>query len=168
MVKTKLIGGREIQRRLRKMDPATNSRIVRVALVNQMDWLLTRAAKEYFVQGPKVEPGQSWRESARKMPPNAPPGPLVSRSGTGGRSGSGRFASMGLAPSLLRKDAVNRSDLPKSISGGSTVNYAAINEFGKGSYPARPYLSPALSDLKTSGKGASILRQAWEKFGVRP
>ena len=163
MVKTKLIGGPEIRRRLRKMDPATNSRIVRVALVSQMDWLLNRASKEYFVQGPQVERGKSWRESARQMPPNAPPGPLVSRSGTIGKPGA-----LGLAPSLLRGDSVDRSDLPKSISGGSTLNYAAINEYGKGTYPARPYLAPALADLKSSGKGESILQKAWEKFGVMP
>ena len=163
MVKTKLIGGREMRRRLRKMDPATNSRICRVALVSQMDWLLNRAAKTYFVAGPKVERGKSWRESARQLPPNAPPGPLVSRSGTSGKPGA-----LGLAPSLLRADSVDRSDLPKSIAGGSTLNYAAINEFGKGSYPARPYLAPALADLKSSGKGDAILRRAWEKFGVMP
>lgn len=168
MVKAKLVGGPEIKRRLRKMDPAKNTRIVRVALVSQMDWLLTRAAKTYFERGPQVQAGQSWYASAKEKPPNPPPGPLVSRSGTRRRDSKGRFASFGLGPSLLIKSSVDRSDLPRSIAGGSKLPYAAINEFGEGSYPARPYLAPALEDLKTSGEGDKILREAWEKFGVRP
>ena len=168
MVKAKLVGGPEIKRRLRKMDPATNTRIVRVALVKQMDWLLTRAAKTYFERGPQVQAGQSWYASAKETPPNPPPGPLVSRSGTRSRDSAGRFASFGLAPSLLKKSSSDRSDLPRSIAGGSKLPYAAIHEFGKDPYPARPYLAPALEDLKSSGQGEKILRQAWEKFGVMP
>lgn len=168
MVTAKIIGERELLRRLRKLDPGTNTRILRVALVGQMDWLLERAAKTYFERGPRAtasgfgrssrrSSGQSYYFSAKSHPPNPPPGPLVTRSGT-----------KGLGPSLLHPSSVDKSELPKRIKGGSRLPYAAIHEKGGGNIPARPYLRPALNDLKSSGAGERILRVAWERFGLRP
>lgn len=155
MVTAKIIGERELLRRLRKLDPGTNTRILRTALVGQMDWLLERAAKTYFERGPRAE--GSYYQSAKAKPPNPPPGPLVTRSGD-----------KGLGPSLLHPSSVDKSELPKRIKGGSRLPYAAIHEKGGGNIPARPYLRPALNDLKSSGAGERILRVAWERFGLRP
>ncbi len=135
-VVVKLEGSRELQRRLRKLTPSQNSQIMGPALLEMMLLTLRISARD------KIYPGG-----------NAPPRPdqITSRTGTLRRSLSASFA-------------VDRSQLPKSIEGGSNVVYAAVHEFGNSRTPKRAFLQPALDDA--SKQFDDIVVKHWNKQNV--
>ena len=132
-IEAKLVGSAELKRRLKRLTPAQNKQIAGPALLESMLLTLRVAARE------KIYPGG-------KAPPRN--GILTSRTGT-------------LRRSLTASFATDRSQLPKSITGGSNLVYAPVHEFGLGRHPKRPFLQPALDDA--SKKFNAIFAKHWQK-----
>ncbi len=128
-----MVGSAELRRRIKNLTPAQNAKITGPALVESMLLTLRIAARD------KIYPGG-------KGPPRRDQ--LTSRTGT-------------LRRSLTASFAVDRSQLPHSITGGSNVVYAAVHEFGLGRFPKRPYLAPALADA--SKQFDDIFAKHWQK-----
>ncbi len=100
LIRATLVGSKELQRRLRKMDPEKNRRITTPALLEAMQLFLRTAARE------KILPGGT-----------GPPRPdiLTSRSGA-------------LRQSLGTNFAVQLNEALRFVEGGSHLIYAAVHE----------------------------------------
>lgn len=100
LLSAKLVGGEELKRRLRKMNPELNRRITTPALLESMLLVLRTAARV------KILPGGS-----------GPPRPdiLTSRTGTLRRSLSGNFA-------------VDLNERLLFVEGGTNLIYGAVHE----------------------------------------
>ncbi len=115
LIRAQLVGSKELQRRLRKMNPKQNKRITTPALLESMQLTLRVAARE------KILPGGG-----------GPPRPdiLTSRTGTLRRS-------LGLSTSL------DRSGLRQGfIEGGTALIYGAVHENSRRAF-LKPALAQA-------------------------
>jgi len=84
------------------------------------------------------------RSAPRGAPPNPPPGPLISRTGT-----------------LRRSIRVDRGGLPHFVDVGTDLIYGAVHELGTGRTPARPFLQPALRAVQ--GRFQAIFEAEWAR-----
>ena len=117
-LRVSVVGSKELLRKLEKMDPGRNKRILRNSLLESAFLLQGDAAKNQIIHG------------ARKSPPV--PGRLTNRHGGQGLVGS---------------IAVDRGPLPFAIEVGSGKRYAPLHEHGLGNMPKRPFLKPALDKI---------------------
>ncbi len=103
LIQAQLVGSKELQRRLRKMNPAANRRITTPALLESMQLTLRVAARE------KILPGGG-----------GPPRPdiLTSRTGTLRRSLTGNFA-------------IDVNERLQFVEGGTNLVYGAVHEASK-------------------------------------
>lgn len=109
-----LVGSRELERRLRKMNPKQNRRIVSRALLESMQLTLRISARD------KIFPGGT----------GAPrPDILTSRTGTLRRSLTGNFA-------------INQNEQLQWIEGGTHLVYGAVHEATKRAF-LKPALADA-------------------------
>ena len=114
-ISVSVVGTKELKRKLEKMNPGVNKKIVRDSLIESALTLQANAATKQI------------RHGARKSPPI--PGQLTNRLGGHGLVGSIR---------------VNRGPLPFAIEVGTDKAYGPRHEFGTGGMPERPFLQPAL------------------------
>jgi phage gpG-like protein len=155
----KLVGSKELQRRLKKMNPAQNARITTPALLESMQLTLRDARLNRIIRGGSGSP------HATK---------LTSR---GGR----------LRGSLAGNQAIDLNRRLRWVEGGTDVIYGAVHEKGgtisipghirthkktgfrigvrphTAKYPARPFLAPALA--ATRGQFDDIFRRWWAREG---
>ena len=130
----------ELHAQLAKLRSPGNARILSRALLKSAYEIQRVAAREKIIRGGVVGRGKNRTET----PPH--PFRVTSRSGA-----------------LRRSIAVDRGPLPFAVEVGSNLRYAPVHEFGgtyrmtrrtKGgttsytaTYPARPFLQPALDDV---------------------
>ena len=130
----KIVGTKELQRRLKKLNPEVNRRIMVKSFDDAAQDLLADITLKQIVGG------------RGKAPPL--PTKLTNRSG-----GRGLVGSMG----------INRRPLPKAIEVGTHLAYGPVHEEGRGAYPVRAFLAPALAKI---GKTfASIVVKNWKREG---
>lgn len=118
LIRAKLVGSKELKRRLKKMNPKLNKRITTPALLEAMQLTLRIAARE------KILPG-----GGRKVPPR--PDILTSRTGT-------------LRGSLTTNFAVAVNAALQFVEGGSHLIYAAVHEATRRAFlkPAKKQAEP--------------------------
>ncbi|GAF91741.1 unnamed protein product [marine sediment metagenome] len=131
-LRVSVVGTEELKRRLAKMDPGANKRILTKSLTDAAQ-LISKDVKEV-----QIVTGRT------KAPPL--PDKLTNRHG-----GSGLVGSIG----------VNRQPLPFAVEVGTHLTYGAIHEEGRGNYPRRPFLQPALD--KIAPKFGSIVVKHWKR-----
>lgn len=130
----KIVGTKELQRRLKKLNPEVNKRIMVKSFDHAAQDLLTDITLKQIVGG------------RGKAPPL--PSKLTNRSG-----GRGLVGSMG----------INRQPLPHAIEVGTHLDYGPVHEEGRGPYPVRAFLAPALAKI---GKTfAAIVVKNWKREG---
>ncbi len=114
LIQAKLVGSKELKRRLKKMDPAENKRITTPALLEAMQLTLRIAARE------KILPGGG-----------GPPRPdiLTTRTGT-------------LRRSLGTNFAVQVNEALQFVEGGTHLLYGAVHENSKRAF-LKPALKQA-------------------------
>ena len=117
-LRTTVVGSKELQRKLERMDPGRNKRIMRNTLLESAFLIQKDAATKQI------------RHGARKSPPVF--GQLTNRHGGQGLVGSIK---------------VDRGPLPFAIEAGTDKLYGALHEFGLGHMPKRPFMQPALDDV---------------------
>lgn len=131
-LRTVIVGTPELRRRLKALNPAENREILRRGLTTAALMIQKNAATEQIVHG------------RTKDPPL--PDRLTNRSGGRGLVGS---------------IAVNRRPLPRAIEVGTSLVYGAVHEEGRGSYPVRAFLAPALKAI--GPKLDRIMADAWKR-----
>jgi phage gpG-like protein len=158
-LRVSLVGSKELQRRLKKMNPAQNARITTPALLESMQLTLRDARMNRIIRGGSGAP------KAHK---------LTSRKGQ-------------LRGSLAGNDAIDLNRRLRWIEGGTDLVYGAVHETGgtisipghlrthkktgfrigvrphTAKYPARPFLKPALAH--TQSKFDDIFRRWWAREG---
>ena len=135
-LRASIVGTKELRRRLKAMNPGENRRILTVGLTKAALMIQVEAATKQIVHG------------RTKSPPL--PDRLTNRSGGRGLVGS---------------IAVNRRPLPNAIEVGTSLVYGAVHEEGRGSYPVRAFLAPALK--KIGPKLGAIMADAWKREAAR-
>ncbi len=136
-LRVSLVGTKELQRRLKQMNPAINKRIIRESLVEAAGKIQTNAALVQITGG--------GRGKGQGLPPL--PHKLTSRTGT-----------------LRRSIAVDRKPLPLAIEIGPNPpadGYGEIHELGLGNYPKRPFMGPALDAI--SPEFGAIVIKRWKR-----
>jgi HK97 gp10 family phage protein len=123
-ITVKIIGGKELRRRLTSLSPVQNKEILRNSLRKSAERLQTVSATKKF------------RHGHRKSPPI--PDILTSRN-----------AGRGLVGSI----AINYGPMPKAIEVGTHLLYGRMHELGEGGMPRRPFLEPALDDVQKEFNG---------------
>ncbi len=122
-IRVHLLGNKELRQRLKKMNPAVNTRIIREGLLEAAGLIQANAAKIQITGG--------GRGKGKQLPPL--PHKLTSR-----RGGSGLVGSI----------KVDRKPLPFAIEVGTDLDYGPVHEFGLGNYPERPFMAPALDAIE--------------------
>ncbi len=117
-LRASIVGTKDLQRRLKKLNPGENRRILTAGLTKAALMMQTDIAKNQIVHG------------RTKSPPL--PSRLTNRSGGRGLVGS---------------IAVDRKPLPAAIEVGTRFVYGPIHEEGLGGYPVRAFLAPALKKI---------------------
>ncbi len=135
-LRASIVGTKALQRRLKQLDPGENRRILTLGLTKAALMIQVDAATKQIVHG------------RTKAPPL--PSRLTNRSGGRGLVGS---------------IAVNRRPLPNAIEIGTSLVYGAVHEEGRGSYPVRAFLAPALK--KIGPKLGSIIASVWKREAAR-
>jgi hypothetical protein len=132
ILRASIVGTKELQRRLKKMDPSANQAIFRGSL-KEMAGTLQKDVAEVQIRGGRgdADPGLDF---------------LTNRHG-------GR----GLAGSI----GINTSPLPFAIEVGTHLAYGPVHEEGRGPYPVRAFLQPALD--KMAPKFGEIVVKHWKK-----
>jgi len=135
-LRVSLVGTKELQRRLKQMNPAINKRIIKESLLEGALKVQTNAASIQITGGGRGK-GKGLAPLRNK---------LTSRTGT-----------------LRRSIAVDRKPLPFAIEVGSDLAYAAPHEFGfpKRNLPPRPFMGPAL-DAVSPQFGAIVIKR-WKR-----
>jgi hypothetical protein len=131
-LRASIVGTKELQRRLKKMDPGANQAILRGSLKEAAGDMQGDIAKV------QIRGGRG----------DAPPGDGFLTNRHGGR---------GLAGSI----GINSSPLPFAIEVGTHLAYGPVHEEGRGPYPVRAFLQPALD--KMAPKFAEIVVKHWKK-----
>jgi len=133
--KVSLVGSKQLQRELDRMNPEQNRRITTPALLESMLLTLRVAAREKIFPGGKGAPRNDM---------------VTSRSGR-------------LRGSLRGNFAIDLNERLRFVDGGSDVVYAGVHEYGstKRNIKARPFLAPALRD--TRPKFDEIFNRYWRK-----
>lgn len=131
--KIRFTNRRELQKRIDKINPKINSRIVSKSLVECAMMIARNAVSDQIIRSADAGVVNKKR--------------LTNRTTT-------LIGSMGTATKAL-----NKSGLPRYIDVGSNVEYAAIHEYGGENMPKRPYLAPALDDV--SGKFEDVFLKHW-------
>ena len=129
----KLVGAKQLEKRIADLNPEQNKRIVAPALRESMLLALRIAARDKILAG-----GQG------------PPRPNILTSRTGA-----------LRRSLGASTGLDVSGLPRFIEGGTALIYGRVHEFGSGTHPPRPFLEPALADA--SKEFESIFVKHWKR-----
>ena len=117
-LRVSLVGAKELRRRLKEMNPAINTRIVRESLIEAAGKVQTDAANIQITGG--------GRGKGKGLP--ALPHKLTSRTGA-----------------LRRSIAVDRKPLPFAIEVGTDLDYGAVHEFHN--KRPRPFMAPALDKI---------------------
>jgi hypothetical protein len=133
-LRVSIVGTKELQRRLHKLNPAINRRIMVKSLSEAAVDILADVQKVQIVGG---------RGKALPLADR-----LTNRSG-----GRGLVGSMG----------IDRRPLPKAIEIGTHLTYGAVHEEGRGRYPRRAFLAPALE--KIGGRIPGIIIKNWKREG---
>jgi hypothetical protein len=131
-LRASIVGTKELQRRLKKMDPGANQAILRRSLEEAAGRMQSDIAKVQIVGGRGDSP------------------PLLDRL-------SNRHGGRGLAGSI----GINTSPLPFAIEVGTHLAYGPVHEEGRGPYPVRAFLQPALD--KIAPKLGAIVVKHWKK-----
>ena len=128
-----IVGTKELQRRLKKMNPQQNTRITRLSLID--------AAKAVLIDATKVQikAGGGGKKSGYSAPD---PKQLTSRTGT-----------------LRRSIGINKSELPFAITVGTNLRYGAYHELTADKL--RPFMGPALD--KIAPEFPRIVVRHWKK-----
>ena len=136
-LRVSVVGTKELKRRLEKMNPGVNKRILRNSLIESALLVQRDAAKNQILAG------GGGKKSG--MTP-AHPRHLTSRTGT-----------------LRRSIKVDRGPLPFAIEVGTDLTYGAAHEFGsaKRNLPKRPFMQPALDRI--APKFGDIVVKHWKK-----
>ena len=116
LIRAQLVGGKELQRRLKKMNPKLNKRITTRALLESMQFTLRVAARE------KILPGGT-----------GPPRPDILTSRTGA-----------LRQSLGTNFSVQLNEAMQFVEGGTHLIYGAVHEATRRAFlkPALKQASP--------------------------
>lgn len=123
----------EAVRVLRAAHPEASGRVAHRALRKAAFLIQDEAARNQIQRG-------------GSGPPNPPPGPLISRTGT-----------------LRRSIRVDDAGVPRFIDVGSDLVYAGVHELGSPGrrIPARPFLQPAAE--KITPQIARLFEDEWER-----
>jgi len=132
LVRASIVGTKELRRRLDKMDPGKNQAILRGSLKEAAKAMQVDITKVQIVGG---------RGDAE---------PLADRL-------SNRHGGRGLVGSI----GINTNPLPYAIEVGTHLAYGPVHEEGRGAYPVRAFLQPALD--KMAPKFAGIVVKHWKK-----
>jgi hypothetical protein len=127
-----IVGTEELQRRLKKMDPGANQAILRKSFKESAGVMQADIAKV------QIRGGRG----------DAPPDDDFLTNRHGGR---------GLAGSI----GINFDPLPFAIEVGTHLAYGPVHEEGRGPYPVREFLKPALD--KMAPKFEEIVVKHWKK-----
>ncbi len=134
-IRVSVVGLPELQRRLEKMNPGTNKRILRKSLIESALLIQRDAAKNQILAG-----GGGKRGGMTKPHPKF----LTSRTGT-----------------LRRSIKVDRGPLPFAIEVGTDLGYGAKHEFGLGGVKKRSFMQPALD--RVAQKFGDIVTKHWKR-----
>ena len=136
-LRVSVVGSKELQRKLEKLNPGVNKRILRDSLVEAATATQRDAAKNQILAG-----GGGKKSGLVKAHPSY----LTSRTGT-----------------LRRSIKVDRKPLPFAIEAGTDLAYGARHEFGSkdGTTPARPFMGRALDRI--APRFGDIVVKHWKK-----
>ena len=140
-MKIELLGGDEFAERLAKLKPATNRRILVRSLTESAMAVARNAADVQIKRGGRVAVGSTMTSSP----------PLRDRL----TSRSGRLR--GSLAGANYRGGLRTGGLPRYIEVGTRVVYAAVHEFGRGPFPVRAFLGPALEAV------AKTFRQIFDR-----
>jgi hypothetical protein len=133
-LRVNIVGTEELQRRLKKLNPGINTRILTKSLTESAMKISADVKKVQIVGGRGKAPPLDDR--------------LTNRHG-----GSGLVGSI----------AVNKQPLPRAIEVGTHLTYGAVHEEGRGRYPQRAFLAPALAKIQP--EIAAIVTRNWKREG---
>jgi len=136
-LRVSVVGTKELKRKLEKLNPGVNKRILRNSLIESALLIQRDAAKIQILAGGGGKKGGM-------TPPH--PTHLTSRTGT-----------------LRRSIKVDRGPLPFAIEVGTDLEYGAAHEFGsaKLNLPERPFMQPALD--RVAPKFGDIVVKHWKR-----
>jgi phage gpG-like protein len=133
-LRVSVVGSKELQRKLERMDPGRNKRIMRNSLLESALLVQRDAAKNQILAGGGGKKGGMTKAHPRY---------LTSRTGT-----------------LRRSIKVDRGPLPFAIEVGTDLVYGALHEFGLGR-TERPFMQPALD--RVAPKFGEIVVKHWKR-----
>ena len=134
-LKVSVVGRKELLRKLEKMDPGRNKRILRNSLLESALLVQRDAAKNQILAG-----GGGKRSGMTPVHPKH----LTSRTGT-----------------LRRSIKVDRGPLPFAIEVGTDLTYGATHEAGGKHVKPRPFLKPALD--RVAPRFGDIVVKHWKR-----
>jgi len=134
-LRVSVVGSKALRRKLEKLNPGTNKRILRKSLIESALEIQRDAAKNQILAG-----GGGKKSGMTKPHPRY----LTSRTGT-----------------LRRSIKVDRGPLPFAIEVGTDLVYGAVHEFGRGRMRQRPFMQPALD--RVAPKFGDIVVKHWKK-----
>ncbi len=136
-IRVSVVGTKELKRKLEKMNPGVNKRILRDSLIESALGVQRDAAKNQILAG-----GGGKKGGMTKPHPSF----LTSRTGT-----------------LRRSIKVDRGPLPFAIEAGTDLTYGAAHEFGstKRNLPKRPFMQRALD--RVAPKFGDIVVKHWKR-----
>ncbi len=126
-----------------EVDASPAFRVLENATPNEQTRIVHRALRRaaFLIQ---TDAARNQIQRGGSGPPNPPPGPLISRTGT-----------------LRRSIRVDDSGLPAFVDVGTDLDYGAAHELGIAPMPARPFLQPALEVVEPRIQG--IVEAEWNK-----
>jgi phage gpG-like protein len=130
-----IVGTKELQRRLKKMNPEQNTRIMRKSLIDSAKAVLVDATKVQILSGVPRKRPPGWKAHQKR---------LTSQDGT-----------------LRRSIGINKSELPFAITVGTNLKYGAYHELE--AKKLRPFMGPALD--KTEAQFTRIVVKHWKREG---
>jgi len=134
-ISVSVVGTKELKRKLEKMNPGVNKKIVRDSLIESALLLQRDAAKNQILAGGGGKKGGMTKPHPRY---------LTSRTG-----------------SLRRSIKVDRGPLPFAIEVGTDLVYGAVHEFGRRGMPQRAFMQPALD--RVAPKFGDIVIKLWKR-----
>ena len=134
-IRVSVVGTKALKRKLEKMNPGVNKKILRGSLIESALTVQRDAVKNQILSG------GGGKKSGRTKPH---PKFLTSRTGT-----------------LRRSIKVDRGPLPFAIEVGTDLGYGAKHEFGLRGMPRRSFMQPALD--RQAPKFGDIVVKQWKK-----
>ena len=125
------------------VDDAEAQRVLARATPDQQSQIIPRALRRaaYMIQ---IDATRNKIQRGGSGPPNPPPGPLISRTG-----------------SLRRSIRVDDSGVPRFIDVGTDLVYGVVHEIGGDNVQPRPFLQPALETVRP--QIARVFEDEWNK-----